>query len=745
MRSKALRTLTAAVLVISAASAVSAAASAFSSDDIRNGNELVASGSWVTNEDDAVIMTDEDNDGVWEGSLRIDNVQSDMLIGGNLEFIVALNGEPYYSWGNYNSETKTTLGGDAVCVPAEAGRPLDMKVELNTRMKSFYYTDKSYEELGEDAYTLWPVFYTKLISELSLNSSTLNLKVNDTAALAASYYPTDARNTGLTWKSSDTSVVTVSSNGTVTAKGAGTADVTVSSDNGKQASCRVTVTDTMPTSVKLSQTSAVMDKGKTLRLSATVQPAAANPSLTWTSSSPTVASVDQNGVVTAKSAGKAVITVKTVNGLTSTCTINIYGEPTGIKLDKTSLTLKKNDRYTFKPTLSGVNPKSALKWTSSDSSVVSVSTSGAIYAHKGGKATIKVTTANNLTASCTVTVKVDSTGVKLNKTNLTMGVGDKFTLKGTISPSDATDKKLTWSTSDKKIVTVSGGKLTAKKAGTAKITVKTSNGKKTTCKVTVKKQPTKLTLNKTSMNLELDKTATLKLTLTPSNAYKNVTWSTSDKKIVTVKDGKLTPKKTGTATITVKSSNGKKATCKVTVKKPDYIKRLKNTISKSSKKDSDGNRYITLSDSSGNTSFTTRITYNKKKDKLNVNVFMSTKNSGINNLDVTVKFDIGSKISPKVYYSHTYTPYFKFESKTSSKLKISDFTKSSNPSWNITKTTGIGYLSESDRKDFCTASSYLLHTAIYTLDYTTEERAGITIQQLGFKKYIINGKSPILS
>lgn len=744
MKAKLIRTLTAAAVVLTAACTGAVGASAFSGSDITNGHTVGAAGSWISGSEADVPMTDPDGDGVWEGRVSIDSVEEGMLTDGSLNFLVRLDGGSEYCWGNYSDEAKATLGGAPVTVPAEAGKPLEMKVELNTNMKTFYYTEKTYEELGEEAYKLWPVFYTKLITGLDISDEKLSLKSGETSSLTAAYYPTDARNNSLVWASSDTSVVTVDAKGAITAKAAGTATVTVRSDNGKEASCEVTVTETLPTAVKLDKTAVSLDKGNTLQLKATVTPADAKQTVSWTSSAPSVATVNQSGKITAKAGGKATITAKTANGLSAACTVTVYTAPTAVKLDKTTLTVNKGGRYTFKPTLSGTNAKTTYKWTSSDTSVVTVSTSGAIYAHKGGKATIKVTTANNLTASCVVTVKVDPTGVTLSKTSLTMGVGDTTTLKGTVAPSDATTKTLTWSTSDKSVVTVKNGKLTAKKAGTATVTAKTSNGKKTTCKVTVKKQPTKITLNKTKLNLETDKTATLKVTLTPSNAYKSLKWSTSDKSIVTVKDGKLTPKKTGTATITVKTSNGKKATCKVTVKKPDYMKRLKDKISKSSKKDSDGNRYITLTDSNANTKFTTRITYDKKKDKLRVKATMSTKGTGYYDLDATIKFDLGSTIKPKVTYKHPTSPVFSFESTTSSKLSVSSLTKSSNPAWNITKTTGISYLSASDRKDFGTASSYLLHSAIYTLDYITEEKAGITIKQLGFKNYTIDGNGPNL-
>lgn len=143
---------------------------------------------------------------------------------------------------------------------------------------------------------------------------------------------------------------------------------------------------------------------------------------------------------------------------------------------------------------------------------------------------------------------------KINKTKQTMYIGQTMNLKVT-----GTTQKVTWSTSNKKVATVSTkGKVTAKKKGTATITAKVSN-KKYTCKVTVKAPK----LSATSKKLDIGKTYTLKLTGATAKSY-----SSSNQKIATVdRKGKITAKKTGKATITVKDTKGRKYTCKITVNK----------------------------------------------------------------------------------------------------------------------------------------------------------------------------------
>ena len=172
-----------------------------------------------------------------------------------------------------------------------------------------------------------------------------------------------------------------------------------------------------------------------------------------------------------------------------------------------------------------------------------------------------------------LTFNVPVTGVKLNKTSQNITVGKTASLKATVSPSNASNKSVTWKSSNTSVATVSSsGVVTAKKKGTATITVTTADGKKTaTCKVTVIVPVTGVKLNKNSQTVNVGKTVSLKATVSPSTASnKNVTWKSSNTAVATVSSkGVVTGKKSGTATITVTTRDGsKKATCKVTVRVP---------------------------------------------------------------------------------------------------------------------------------------------------------------------------------
>ena len=165
-------------------------------------------------------------------------------------------------------------------------------------------------------------------------------------------------------------------------------------------------------------------------------------------------------------------------------------------------------------------------------------------------------------------VKIDPTGVTLDKTSADLSLNETVKLTATVAPSDATNKNVVWTSSDASVATVSGGTVTAKGEGTATITATTSNGLKATATVTVKVvDVTGVTLNKTEATLDLGETVKLTATVAPSNAsYKDVTWTSSNESVATVSDGTVTAKDEGTTTITAATSNGKTATATVTVK-----------------------------------------------------------------------------------------------------------------------------------------------------------------------------------
>lgn len=166
------------------------------------------------------------------------------------------------------------------------------------------------------------------------------------------------------------------------------------------------------------------------------------------------------------------------------------------------------------------------------------------------------------------------TGIDINKSNISLYVGETVTLSATISPSNATNKSYSWSTSNANVATIdSNGYITAKLAGTATITATTSDGNKTaSCLITVSNiSVSEVYLNEETLSIVRGDSTTLLATITPSNATnKGCSWSTSNANVLKVNnDGYITAKSAGTAIITVTTSDGNKtASCIVTVTNP---------------------------------------------------------------------------------------------------------------------------------------------------------------------------------
>lgn len=171
---------------------------------------------------------------------------------------------------------------------------------------------------------------------------------------------------------------------------------------------------------------------------------------------------------------------------------------------------------------------------------------------------------------------VEPTGISLDKTSVTILEGETAKVTTTVTPSNATNKSVAWSTSNASVATVSGGVITGVAAGTATITAKTSNGLTKTVKVTVNAnpnivKPTGVTISPSSLSLEAGQTQQLMATVTPSNATnKTVTWTSDNTAAATVDSfGNVKAITAGTAKITAATSNGITKSITVTVTEPE--------------------------------------------------------------------------------------------------------------------------------------------------------------------------------
>ncbi len=419
---------------------------------------------------------------------------------------------------------------------------------------------------------------------VALDKTEATLTEGETLKLTATIDPETTTDKTLTWSSSDEEVATVDEDGVVTALKPGKATISVSTSNGKTASCEVTVEAKVIVAegVALDKTEATVTEGETLTLTAKIDPeTTTDKTLTWSSSDEEVATVDENGVVTALKPGKATITVSTSNGKTASCEVTVEAKvivAEGVALDRTEVTLTEGETLKLTATIDPeTTTDKTLTWSSSDEEVATVDENGVVTALKPGNVTITVSTSNGKTASCEITVEakvIVAEGISLDITEVTLTEGETLKLTAIIDPETATDKTLTWSSSDEEVATVDeNGVVTALKPGKATITVSTSNDKTASCEVIVMAEEPEIiyvssvTLDQTEIEAVSGTTFTLVATVLPEDASdKTLLWSSSNEDVATVdQNGTVTIHRVGSAIITAETIDGSdiKAECHI--------------------------------------------------------------------------------------------------------------------------------------------------------------------------------------
>lgn len=240
--------------------------------------------------------------------------------------------------------------------------------------------------------------------------------------------------------------------------------------------------------------------------------------------------------------------------------------PKSVKLNKNDITFGIGEKYTLVTTVEN-GDISQVAFTTSDRKVATVDNNGKITAVGTGTATITANTYNGLKAKCKVTVKKLADSIKLDKTSITLGVGEQYDFSSSI-PNGTAAYFRSYYSDNTAIATVqkSGGLMTAKTAGTTTIRCKLSSGREATCKVTVKSAPSSVTLNYTTSTLKVGQSEAIKVKYN-NNAYsfKNK-WTSSNTYVATVNsDGKIYAKSLGSTTISYRTYNNKTASFKLTV------------------------------------------------------------------------------------------------------------------------------------------------------------------------------------
>ena len=246
---------------------------------------------------------------------------------------------------------------------------------------------------------------------------------------------------------------------------------------------------------------------------------------------------------------------------------------TSVSLDITEKTAERYDDFQLTATIAPLNFTDAVVWTSSNEEVATVSDTGYVEICGVGTAVITVT-AGNVKAACKITVPQLIDWIEFDEDEIELKAGQTYQLKPYISPSDATNKKLKYTSSDTKVAEVSAsGLVTARSEGEAKIRAAATDGSDeyAVCYVTVtgKAKVTGITLDRTSAEVKRGEKLTLNVTVSPSYASnKKVVWKSANTKIATVDaNGSVTAKAPGRTKITVTSSENSsyQASCTVTV------------------------------------------------------------------------------------------------------------------------------------------------------------------------------------
>ena len=353
------------------------------------------------------------------------------------------------------------------------------------------------------------------VSSIKLNATSKTLYNGKSTTLKATVFPINATNKRLTWKSSNTKVATVDKNGKVKALKVGNAIITATSTDGSNVSaqCKIKVVQRV-TKIKLNKSIINLSKkGKTAKLKATVLPNNAyNKSVTWKSNNTKVVTVDRNGKIKATTnKGTTYVNAIAKDGrkIRTRILVVVGKKVKKITLNKSSVTLNrgaKNRTFQLKKAIKNKNATyKGVSWYSSNKNVATVNSNGKVTIKHRGKVviTVKAKDGSNKSAKCKFTVKQLVTKLSYNNKKQVKELYKNKTIKFavTVVPSNANNKGLTYSSSNKKVATVnSKGVVKGIKAGTVTITAKAKDGSRKVVKLTVKvKNPpisdnTKLTI-----------------------------------------------------------------------------------------------------------------------------------------------------------------------------------------------------------------------------------------------------------
>lgn len=427
---------------------------------------------------------------------------------------------------------------------------------------------------GHTAYST--VTVRQIAEGIKINNTDIEMNTGQELKLDYSLIPTNATETDLVWESSDTRVVVVDEQGKVTAKGPGITFVIARTQAGGMSYAKITVKEPV-SGVLLNFSEKTIYVRERFDLKASVSPSAAsNLEVEWKSSNDKVATVSDKGEVLGIGAGMAIITVTTKDGgVKANCVVTVRERISSMKLSHEEYRLGIDKSFTLSIIVENETATNQeFRWVSSNSSIASVNKNGKVTGHKLGFATITAYAqdGSGQDASCEVEIVRPVSRVTLDRSYLTMLVGEVKELKAKIEPANATYKAAIWTSSDSSVAMVDeDGMITALKSGTATITAEAqdNSGKKAVCFVTVNNRvpATSIILADKKVVMIQGEQRDIKPVLNPVASTDGITWSSDNSGVASVNksSGRIKANATGTAYITAMTDSGKTATVEVTV------------------------------------------------------------------------------------------------------------------------------------------------------------------------------------
>lgn len=415
-----------------------------------------------------------------------------------------------------------------------------------------------------------------LVDALSLNTARLTVGNASQVQLNLTMTPANATE-AIHWSTGNSAVATVDENGLITCAGLGETYITVASESGVEATCAITVVDpaSVVTAIQVNKKNVDLFEGETTVIQTKIQPAkAADSSVTFTSSDPTVAQIEGDSIILGVSEGECTVYATASSGVSAQIQVSVKGPQ--LQLSKKNLSLKRGGAATLQTRTQPTGLSGTITWESDDEAVATVE-NGKVTAVAAGEAMITARMDNGASAQCRVLVEgVAVKKVRVQPNTLSLEVGATSELSAAVQPENATIQDVTWSSGNEAVATVDeNGKVTAVAAGKAVITASAHNGVKAKCQVTVKAiAVSQVALDMSEVELVAGLPGLNQVTLTaqtdPVEAGSgSLKWASSNPKVATVDStGTVTAKQAGKAVIKATARSGNKnvsATCNIVV------------------------------------------------------------------------------------------------------------------------------------------------------------------------------------